>query len=72
VLVGSYGEILGASIIGPDATNLITEFSLAMQGELTVSEIIETTHPHPTLSEALREAVLSAEKRAIHVYQRAK
>ncbi len=72
VLVGSYGEILGASIIGPDATNLITEFSLAMQGELTVSEIIETTHPHPTLSEALREAVLSAEKRAIHIYQRAK
>jgi dihydrolipoamide dehydrogenase len=70
VIVGSYGEILGASIIGPDATNLITEFSVAMRGELTVTELIETTHPHPTLSEGLREAVLAAEKRAIHIFQR--
>lgn len=70
VIVGSYGEILGAAIIGPDATNLITEFTLAMRGELTVSEIIETIHPHPTLSEALREAVLAADKRSIHMYQR--
>ncbi len=70
VIVGSYGEILGAAIIGPDATNLITEYTLAMHGELTVSEINETIHPHPTLSEALREAVLAADKRAIHFYQR--
>ena len=70
VIIGSYGEILGASIIGADATNLITEFSVAMRGELTVAEIIDTVHPHPTLSEAMREAVLAAEKRAIHIYQR--
>ncbi len=70
VVIGSYGEILGASIIGPDATNLITEFTLAMQGELTMAEIVETIHPHPTLSEALREAVLSADRRAIHIFQR--
>ncbi|HLI88974.1 MAG TPA: dihydrolipoyl dehydrogenase, partial [Ktedonobacteraceae bacterium] len=35
VIIGKYGEILGAHIIGPDATNLITEYSLAMRGELT-------------------------------------
>ncbi len=70
VVLGTHGEILGAAIIGPDATNLITEFSLAMRAELTAAEIIATIHPHPTLSEALREAVLAAEKRAIHIFQR--
>ena len=70
VIVGEYGEILGATIFGPDATNLITEYSLAMRAELTVDEIIATVHPHPTYSEALREAVLAAEGRPIHIYQR--
>jgi dihydrolipoamide dehydrogenase len=67
VIIGKYGEILGAHIIGPDATNLITEYSLAMRGELTADEISETIHPHPTLSEGLREAVLAAEGRPIHI-----
>ena len=67
VIIGKYDEILGAHIIGPDATNLITEYSLAMRGELTADEIIETIHPHPTLSEGLREAVLAAEGRPIHI-----
>lgn len=67
VILGKYNEILGAHIIGPDATNLITEYSLAMRGELTAEEIIETIHPHPTLSEGLREAVLAAEGRPIHI-----
>ncbi|HLZ62270.1 MAG TPA: dihydrolipoyl dehydrogenase [Ktedonosporobacter sp.] len=67
VIRGEYGEILGAHIIGPDATNLISEFSVAMRGELTVDEIIETIHPHPTLSEGLREAVLAVEGRPIHI-----
>ena len=67
VIIGKYGEILGAHIIGPDATNLITEYSLAMRGELTADEIGETIHPHPTLSEGLREAVLAAEGRPIHI-----
>jgi dihydrolipoamide dehydrogenase len=38
-----------------------------MYGELTADEIIETIHPHPTLSEGLREAVLAAEGRPIHI-----
>ncbi len=67
VIMGKYGEILGAHIIGPDATNLITEYSVAMRGELTVDEISETIHPHPTLSEGLREAVLAVEGHPIHI-----
>jgi len=67
VITGKYGEILGAHIIGPDATNLISEISVAMHGELTVDEIIETIHPHPTLSEGLREAVLAVEGHPIHI-----
>lgn len=67
VIIGKYGEILGAHIIGPDATNLISEYSVAMRGELTVDEIAETIHPHPTLSEGLREAVLAVEGRPIHI-----
>ncbi len=67
VILGKHNELVGAHIIGPDATNLITEYSLAMRGELTGDEIIETIHPHPTLSEGLREAVLVAEGRPIHM-----
>lgn len=67
VILGQYGEVLGATIIGLDATNLITEYTLAMRAELTSDEIIATIHPHPTLSEALREAVLAAEGRPIHI-----
>jgi dihydrolipoamide dehydrogenase len=67
VITGKYGEILGAHIIGPDATNLISEYSVAMRGELTVEEITETIHPHPTLSEGLREAVLAVQGRPLHI-----
>jgi len=70
VILGEYGEILGAAIFGPDATNLITEFSLAMRAELTADEVIATIHPHPTYSEALREATLAAEGRPIHIFLR--
>ena len=67
VILGKHDEILGAHIIGPDATNLISEYSVAMRGELTADEVIETIHPHPTLSEGLREAALAAEGRPIHI-----
>jgi dihydrolipoamide dehydrogenase len=67
VILGKYDEILGAHIIGPDATNLISELSVAMRGELTADEIIETIHPHPTLSEGIREAILAAEGRPLHI-----
>jgi dihydrolipoamide dehydrogenase len=67
VILGKYNEIVGAHIIGPDATNLVSEYSVAMRNELTSDEIIATIHPHPTLSEGLREALLAAEGRPIHI-----
>jgi dihydrolipoamide dehydrogenase len=70
VILGAYGEILGATVFGPDATNLITEYSLGMHSELTADEVLATIHPHPTLSEALREAVLTAEGRPVHIFMR--
>ncbi len=68
VLVGEpHGEIIGAHIIGTDATELIAEYALAMSSECTVDEVHHTIHAHPTLSEALAEAVLAADKQAIHI-----
>jgi len=68
VIVGEkYGEILGAHIIGSDATELITEYGLAMNLEATVDEIHGTIHAHPTMSEALAEAAAAAHGEAIHI-----
>jgi dihydrolipoamide dehydrogenase len=53
-----YGEILGATIVGPDATELIHEIALARSAELTAEEIGAMVHAHPTLSEAVYEAAL--------------
>jgi dihydrolipoamide dehydrogenase len=61
-----FGEILGMHIIGPRATDLIAEGALAIGEEMTLDEIISTIHSHPTVTEAMREAALQAEKRAIH------
>ena len=61
------GEILGAHIVGAEATELISEFSLAMNLEATVEEIHATIHPHPTLGEAVMEAAAAALGEAIHI-----
>jgi len=52
-----YGEILGAHMIGPDVTELLPELTLAQQWDLTVHEVARNIHAHPTLSEAVKEAV---------------
>ena len=62
-----YGEILGAHIVGAEATELIAEYVLGMNLEATAEEIHETIHAHPTLSEALMEASASVYGEAIHV-----
>jgi dihydrolipoamide dehydrogenase len=62
-----HGEILGAHIIGPEATELIAELGLAMTLEATFEEIEETIHAHPTLSEAIHEATGAAFGMAIHI-----
>lgn len=61
-----FGEILGVHIFAPRATDLIGEAVLAMELEATTDELIAAIHAHPTVSEALREAAMHAEKRAIH------
>jgi len=60
------GEILGAHIMGDQATELIAEMSLARRLEATTEEIIVTMHAHPTMHEAVREAALASEGRVIH------
>lgn len=61
-----YGEILGAHIIGAHATEIIHELAVARENELTVEEIDLTVHAHPTLSEAIAEAVLDSMGKALH------
>lgn len=53
----TYGEILGVHMIGPDVTELLPEAVLAQQWDLTAEEVGRTVHAHPTLSEALKEAM---------------
>jgi dihydrolipoyl dehydrogenase len=62
-----YGEILGVHIIGPLATELISEAVTAMQLEATVEEMMFTIHAHPTLYEALLDGFSSVEGKAINI-----
>ena len=67
ILFGTkYGEILGAHIIGENATDMIAEMGLALEMEATIDDFHATIHAHPTLSEAVHEAVLDADGHAIH------
>ncbi|GHD72413.1 dihydrolipoyl dehydrogenase [Streptomyces mirabilis] len=52
-----YGELLGGHLIGPDVTELLPELTLAQQWDLTVHEVARNVHAHPTLGEAVKEAV---------------
>jgi dihydrolipoamide dehydrogenase len=61
-----HGEILGAHIIGPHATELIHELVVARENEFTVEEIDLAVHAHPTLSEAISEAVLDSLGKLLH------
>ena len=68
LIVGEpYGEILGAHIIGADATELIAEIGLAIDVEATIEELGSMIHAHPTLSEMIHEAALAGEGRPIHI-----
>ncbi len=60
------GEILGAHILGDQATELIAEMSLARRLEATTEELICTVHAHPTMHESIHEAALASEGRVIH------
>ena len=60
-------KVLGAHIIGPDAGTLIAEIATAMEFGASSEDIARTCHAHPSLSEAVKEAALAVEGRAIHI-----
>jgi dihydrolipoyl dehydrogenase len=62
-----YGEILGAHIIGAEATELIAEIGLAKSVEATIESVLKTVHAHPTLSESVMEAAGVILDEAIHI-----
>ncbi len=62
----SDGEILGAHIIGPHATDIVAEAALAMQLECTAEELVRTIHAHPTIAESLAEAADGLLGKAVH------
>lgn len=64
---GTYNEILGLTMIGPDVTELLPEFQLAQQWDLTTAEIARVVHAHPTLSEAMKEAAEGIEGHMINL-----
>ncbi len=68
VIIGNeLDEILGVHILGAHATELIAEAALSISMEATALEITDTIHSHPTVAEAIREAVLAADSKAIHI-----
>ena len=62
-----YGELLGAHIVGSNASELIAEFVVGRHLETTVEEMDMAIHPHPTLSEAIGEAALGTLGRMLHI-----
>jgi dihydrolipoamide dehydrogenase len=67
-----YGEVLGVSILGPHATDLINEAALAIKMEATFEEIAHTIHAHPTIAESMMEAALDVDANAIHMPKKRK
>ena len=67
IVDAKYGEVLGAHIIGPEATESIHELGLAKASELTPDEVRHSIHAHPTLHEAIGEAALAVDGLAIHI-----
>ena len=60
-------RVLGVHIVGADAGNMIAEAAIAMEFGAAAEDIGRTCHAHPTLSEAVKEAALAVDKRAIHI-----
>ena len=61
-----YGELLGAHIVGSEATEMIAELGMAKALESTWDDLSMTVHAHPTLSEAIMEAAMDAQGYSIH------
>jgi dihydrolipoamide dehydrogenase len=67
IFEASYGELLGAHMIGANVTEMIAEIIVATKLETTAHEIIKSVHPHPTMSEAIMEAAAAAYNEVIHL-----
>lgn len=67
VFAGPHGQLVGAHILGHEATEMIAELGMAIALESTRDEIISIVHAHPTMSEAVLEAALNSAGRAIHI-----
>ena len=61
------GQLLGAHLVGPEVTELVQGFVVAMNLETTEEELMHTIFPHPTLSETMKEAVLDAYGRVLNM-----
>jgi dihydrolipoamide dehydrogenase len=61
------GRILGVHVFGPQGSELIAEAVTAMEFSASVEDLARTVHAHPTLSEAVHEAALAADRRVIHI-----
>ncbi len=70
VVAGADGYLLGVTIMGPRATDLIAEAALALSVGITAAELSHVVHAHPTLPEAFAEAALDVAGRAVHVAPR--
>jgi len=66
ITAGAHGRIVGAHIVGPSASELVAEATLAIRLEATAEDVIATIHAHPTLAETFREAALVSAGLAIH------
>ncbi len=67
IFEAQYGELIGAHIVGAEATELLAELNVAKALETTADELMHTMHAHPTVSEAIKEASEDAFGRAIHI-----
>jgi len=60
------GKVLGVHILGPHATDLLGEAVTVVKGGMNLEEVKRVVHPHPTLSETIKEAVLASVNQAIN------
>lgn len=67
IFAGKHAQLVGAHILGHEATEIIAELGIAIALESTRDEIVSTIHAHPTMAEAVLEAALASDNRAIHL-----
>jgi dihydrolipoamide dehydrogenase len=67
IIDAEQNQVLGVTVVGPDASDLISEAALAVEMCAYAEDVALTIHPHPTLSEAMNESFKHALKEAVHI-----